>query len=181
MKFKIGDRVSFLNEKGEGVICSQEKNGFVRVSIEDGFEIPYLVDELVKAVEVKQEADKKTKKDPRIASILREEQRTSEKAASGKQKYSGREEGIDLHIEELIDSHSGMTNAEIIRIQLSYFQKKLDEAIRKKKRKIVFIHGVGNGKLKQEIRKYIDHQEGMIYYDAPYHKYGFGATTVEIH
>ena len=50
---------------------------------------------------------------------------------------------VDLHIEELIDDIRGMSNGEIIQIQLKHFQKKLDEAIAKKMRSIVFIHGIG--------------------------------------
>ncbi len=40
MKFKTGDKVKFLNEKGGGVISKIISNELVYVSIDDGFEIP---------------------------------------------------------------------------------------------------------------------------------------------
>ena len=47
MKFNIGDAVRFLNEKGEGVVTKIINKNSVGVTIEDGFEIPFLVSELV--------------------------------------------------------------------------------------------------------------------------------------
>ena len=41
--------------------------------------------------------------------------------------------------------------------------------------------GVGEGVLKQEIRSYLDKQEGVEYFDADFREYGKGATTIEIH
>jgi hypothetical protein len=48
MKFKVGDKVKFLNEKGGGVVSKILNPGMVSVAIEDGFEIPVLVGELIK-------------------------------------------------------------------------------------------------------------------------------------
>jgi hypothetical protein len=90
-------------------------------------------------------------------------------------------EEVDLHIEELIDSHSGMEAGEILNLQMSRFIIALDGAIRNKTRKIVFIHGVGNGKLKQEIRKTLDTKYSKLrYQDASFKEYGYGATLVII-
>ncbi len=41
MKFKEGDKVVFLNEKGGGIVTRVVDEEIVHVSIEDGFEIPY--------------------------------------------------------------------------------------------------------------------------------------------
>jgi len=86
---------------------------------------------------------------------------------------------IDLHIEELLDDYSGMSNAQIIQTQLNHLQKAINKAIEKKVRKLIVIHGVGNGKLKEEARKIISINQ-LRYYDASYAKYGYGATEVEI-
>ena len=40
MKFKVGDRVKFLNENGGGVVSKIVSPSMVNVAIEDGFEIP---------------------------------------------------------------------------------------------------------------------------------------------
>ena len=85
---------------------------------------------------------------------------------------------VDLHIEELIDNPSGMTNGEIIQIQLRHFEKKLDEAITKKLRSIIFIHGIGKGVLKNEIITILNTMPELKYTEASMSKYGYGATEV---
>lgn len=48
MKFKPGDKVKFLNQKGGGVVVRIITPQLVSVAIEDGFEIPTLTSELLK-------------------------------------------------------------------------------------------------------------------------------------
>lgn len=48
MQFKEGDKVLFLNEKGGGIVTKIVNDEIVHVSIEDGFEIPYVVGDLIK-------------------------------------------------------------------------------------------------------------------------------------
>jgi len=48
MSLNIGDKVSFINEKREGIVKKLLKNNMVSVEIEDGFEIPILIKELIK-------------------------------------------------------------------------------------------------------------------------------------
>ncbi len=88
---------------------------------------------------------------------------------------------IDLHIEELLDNYKGMSNAEIIQVQLKHFQQALDKAINEHYRKLIIIHGVGNGRLKHEVRTILSSYKNLQYYDASYSKYGFGATEILIH
>ena len=47
-------------------------------------------------------------------------------------------------------------------------------------KKITFIHGVGNGRLKQEIITRLKQTKGVTYQDGSYKDYGFGATQVNI-
>ncbi len=90
-------------------------------------------------------------------------------------------EEIDLHIEELIDSHSNLSSGEIIEIQLARFTTVLDGAIKHKTNNVVFIHGVGNGKLKFELRKLLDTKYKHVrYQDASFKEYGYGATMVMV-
>jgi hypothetical protein len=85
---------------------------------------------------------------------------------------------VDLHIEELLDDYSNMSNAEIIQVQLNYFQNALDKAINEHFKKLIVIHGVGNGRLKQEVRAIIATNAALKYYDASYARFGFGATEI---
>ncbi len=48
MQFKEGDKVLFLNEKGGGVVTRVVDEEIVHVSIDEGFEIPYAVGDLIK-------------------------------------------------------------------------------------------------------------------------------------
>ncbi len=48
MRFNVGDRVRFLNEKGGGIVSKIISSNLVQVAIEDGFEIPTLTSELVR-------------------------------------------------------------------------------------------------------------------------------------
>ena len=88
-------------------------------------------------------------------------------------------EEVDLHIEKLTDNYSTLSNAEIMDIQMSKFTIALEGAIRNNIRKIVFIHGVGNGKLRYEIRKALETKYSKYrFQDASFKEYGYGATMV---
>ena len=84
---------------------------------------------------------------------------------------------VDLHIEELLENTAGMDNSEIIRYQLRYFEKCMDEARRRPIKRFVAIHGIGKGRLRDEIRKILV-SENIEHYDAPLSKYGYGATEI---
>jgi hypothetical protein len=86
---------------------------------------------------------------------------------------------VDLHIEEIMDNFSALSNGEILEIQLARFETALNTAILSKELKIVFIHGVGNGKLKTELRTWLDKKYPQLkYQDASFKEYGYGATMV---
>ncbi|PVX49911.1 Smr domain-containing protein [Balneicella halophila] len=87
---------------------------------------------------------------------------------------------VDLHIHQLLDTTQGMTNAEMLEYQLDTFRKVLDENKKYKGKKIVFIHGVGNGVLKQRIRHELQKQPRYMVQDASFQEYGWGATMVII-
>ena len=88
---------------------------------------------------------------------------------------------IDLHVNKLIDSVIGLSNREIINIQMEAFHKELNQAITSNARSIIFIHGIGNGTLKKELYKSIERDYLVCEFeDAPYKEYGFGATLVRI-
>lgn len=90
------------------------------------------------------------------------------------------EKEVDLHIEELVDSVKGLSNHEMLSIQLERFEKELDAAIENQLKKVTFIHGVGNGRLKFEILRILKNTKGITYQDASFKEYGFGATQVNI-
>lgn len=100
---------------------------------------------------------------------------------SSKKSNSEQIEEVDLHIQELVDDYTNMSNTEIIDIQMSRFATALEGGIIGGSRKMVFIHGVGNGRLKREILKTLDRKYPKLrYQDASFKEYGYGATMVII-
>jgi hypothetical protein len=84
---------------------------------------------------------------------------------------------IDLHIHQLIDDTRGLSNADMLKLQLDTFRKEMDKAISTGVKKIVFIHGVGDGVLKNELRRELQRKYAKYpYQDASFREYGFGAT-----
>lgn len=87
---------------------------------------------------------------------------------------------VDLHIHQLTDSTKGMTNFDMMNLQLDTARKQLEFAIRKRIPKMVFIHGVGEGVLRQELETLLGRYNNVQFYDADYKTYGIGATEVRI-
>ncbi|AKD04443.1 Smr/MutS family protein [Pontibacter korlensis] len=96
-------------------------------------------------------------------------------------KLTAPEHEVDLHIEKLVDDHTGMSNSAIIKIQLERFQDALDRAMATNMHEIVFIHGAGNGVLRKELQKILSRTPGIKYFeDARKEKFGYGATLVRL-
>jgi DNA-nicking Smr family endonuclease len=91
-------------------------------------------------------------------------------------------EVVDLHLFELIEDDKGMTPKEKLDYQMKVFREKLEENIHDPHvRKVIFIHGKGNGRLKMEIRKCLDQNyKRYEYQDASFEEYGGGATLVYV-
>lgn len=88
---------------------------------------------------------------------------------------------VDLHIEELVDNIRGMTAADILNRQVDEFRYVMDANRQHKGKKIVFIHGKGEGVLRNALLKELNHSyKGNEVQDASFREYGFGATQVII-
>ena len=72
-----------------------------------------------------------------------------------------------------------MDNFDILSYQIDTAKHKLEFAIKNRLPRIVFIHGVGEGVLKQELN-YLFGRYPVIISEASYQKYGLGATEVYI-
>ncbi len=86
---------------------------------------------------------------------------------------------IDLHINQLLDNVSGLSNHEILEYQKEAVEKEMRAAIQSGVKRIVFIHGVGQGVLKQEVANVLKLKfKKYRYQDASFKEYGYGATMV---
>ena len=88
---------------------------------------------------------------------------------------------VDLHIDQLIDNTRGMSNADILNRQVDEFTHVMDANLQNHGQKIVFIHGKGEGVLRNALMKELNHRyKGHDVQDASFREYGYGATQVTI-
>jgi len=86
---------------------------------------------------------------------------------------------VDLHIEKLMPEWKHLSNFEILTIQLNTFEKYLDLAIAHHQHNLVVIHGVGKGKLKDEIHEILKARREVKSFINQYDpRYGYGATEI---
>ena len=175
MPFRIGDEVVFLQEVGGGVVRKIEGKIFF-VEDETGFDRPFPAEQLGKKYSTTKKINHK------MEEVIAQKEggnrrKTSPKAIRKHAEYWE----IDLHFEEIAPSNAGLTNTEILYKQLAVFKRFYHEAREKKMRRIYIIHGVGKGVLRQEIRLFLQGQNGAVeFLDGSYQEYGFGATQVEL-
>ena len=87
----------------------------------------------------------------------------------------------DLHITELLDITAGLSNKDMLEVQLDEFRRVMEENKNHQGAKIVFIHGKGEGVLRKALldelkRKY----PRCVAQDASFREYGFGATLITV-
>ncbi len=88
---------------------------------------------------------------------------------------------LDLHIENISKNHRQLGKAEIFAVQLDAFEKHLDKAIASGCNEVLYIHGIGDWKLKKAIHEVLEFHQNVIDFGiANEQKYGMGATFVKI-
>lgn len=86
---------------------------------------------------------------------------------------------VDLHIEKLTDNWKGLSNFEILTIQLKFFEKYYNLAIAHRQPNLIVIHGIGTGKLRDEIHEILKtKKEVRTFANQYHHNFGFGATEI---
>lgn len=176
--FRLGDRVEVLDDTISGVVIEIDGDE-ITLESDEGFELNYSKKELVKI-------DSKDKirisnQDISRAKAEKEKPKKRKTQTLNKKERNAPKMEVDLHINQLIKSSKGMSNHEMLNLQLETAKRQLEFAIRKRIQKIVFIHGVGEGVLREELYTLFRRYENLKYYDAEYQKYGTGATEVYIY
>lgn len=88
---------------------------------------------------------------------------------------------VDLHADVLLDSTSGLTPTDILTMQIKAFHDTMRQYAKDKGRRIVFIHGKGEGVLRATLLKELkNHYRYCTHQDASFREYGFGATMVTV-
>lgn len=174
--FKVGDKVEAIDDLISGIVTAIIGNS-ISVLCDDGFTIDFEEKELVvitgniqvsnyEVAQVKKEKELPKKRKPIVS--------------KAKERNLPKME-VDLHINQLIKNSKGLGNYEMLNLQLETAKRQLEFAISKRIQKVVFIHGVGEGVLKEELRYLFNKYDNIKHYDADYQKYGLGATEIYIY
>lgn len=177
---QVGDFVEVIDESVKGQVKSIS-NGMVFIEDENGFDLNFDLHEVVR-IPQSGVLNSKAISNFSVNQVIKEKEI---KKTNRSQKIRPKERNlpameVDLHIHHLTKGYSRMSNHEILNLQLNTAQGQLDFALRKNIRKIVFIHGVGEGVLKTELKYLFSKYDGIKMYDADYQKYGMGATEIYI-
>ena len=178
-KINIGDKVSVLDDPITGIVIAVDDTQ-ISIESDDGFVIQYNENELVVEkghislvpsleeisanVNLKENHSKKSKKNVKT---------------SRKKEIPAME--VDLHIHQLVKSTKGMSNYDMVTLQLETARRQLQFAMSKKIPRVIFIHGVGQGVLKEELRFEFSKYAEIKVSDADYRKYGLGAMEIYIY
>ncbi|MDO6597513.1 DNA mismatch repair protein MutS [Oceanihabitans sp. 2_MG-2023] len=177
--FNVGDSVMVLDDNLSGKITAILGES-VTVLTEDGFPLDFNKKELVK-IEDTSAFKANVFSEASLQSVVTEKESKKRKPIirKSKERYEPTFE-VDLHIHHLTKSSRGMSNHDMLNLQLDTARRQLEFAIHKRMQKMVFIHGVGEGVLKMEL-EYLFGRYNVKYYEANYQKYGLGATEVYIY
>ena len=205
----IGDKVRFLDDVGGGKIAGFQGKDIVLVEDADGFQIPTPKSKVVviepavweeqsDSEEVSSSGMVKTAQDAaqHHADQCREEEKKKLAETVPQMKREDRVRPvawhsltdhtpkdapvvIDLHAHELLETTAGMSHGDILRYQLRTMRDALEQHKNNRGQKLIFIHGKGQGVLRQavinELKHYFPH---LPFQDASFSEYGYGATQV---
>ncbi len=150
-----------------------KQNSFVATKL---FKVPAMVIQ-INENPLKAELDKLTERDFQKATASKEPKKKEQAVALPNPDLIE----VDLHIHELLDNYNNLTNTDMVNVQMKKFHDEMDKAIKTDVKKIVFIHGVGNGTLKNELRRELQRKYAKYnFQDASFREYGYGATMVII-
>ncbi len=86
---------------------------------------------------------------------------------------------LDLHIEKLADDWQHLSTLEKLNLQLRTFEKYLDLAVAHHLPSMIVIHGIGTGRLKEEIHEILKYRRDVKSFINQYDpRFGWGATEI---
>lgn len=165
MAFEVDDIVSFINNTGTGRIL-QIKDDRAEVLMDYGFEEWHFLSDLV------------PRKSLNIGEV-RAKDRPASRLEKGQAKAKAPEElAVDLHFDALVDFPKNFSSHEKLQIQLDEARKAIDKARRGGIKRVILIHGVGQGRLRDEVYAMLERMDRLEFYDASFARFGKGATEV---
>lgn len=164
MEYKVGDVVRFRDSVGIAVV-SRIVGNIIYIKDDSGFEHEYQRHELL-PFQTMEIADVSIKDEKKITRKVPEER--------------VKKLTIDLHSHVLFENIHGMTRYEILNYQMDKVVQTINEAKNRKINKVLIIHGIGSGRLKDEVHLLLSKMDKLNYYLADFTDGGYGATVVEI-
>lgn len=172
-----GDKVAVLDDAMEGVIIAI-KNDEITIETTDGFELSFRSNELIRlgdTSEINRASKISDIEQAKVQKITKNHHRVNTEKKSKKEDFVLE---IDLHIEKLVKNFKHMNNFDILNLQVDTARGQLEFAIKNRIPRIVFIHGMGEGVLKEELDFLLGRYSEITFQDANYRKYGLGATEI---
>lgn len=134
--------------------------------------MPVIKDEFARKIEQLTDKD--------VASVAKEGRRPEPARVSKPSRTTDLIE-VDLHIDALLPDTRGLDNKDMLEVQMKHVRTVMERNCHVHGLRIVFIHGVGAGVLKGELRRFLERQHPKCaFQDASFREYGFGATMVTI-
>ncbi|MFO7702016.1 MAG: DNA mismatch repair protein MutS [Psychroflexus maritimus] len=173
-KFLVGDFVEWIDDVIKGQIVKISSEG-IEVETTEGFLVKATPKQLIHTPKESITIDYTELNVQRAIDLQKEQKKRSKKRP--KDKLPPPME-VDLHIEKLTDHWQNMSNFEILNLQLDTAKHKIEFAFKRRIKRVVLIHGVGEGVLKNEIDTLLRRFEHLDFYEADFYEYGKGATEV---
>lgn len=167
-EIEIGTRVRMMDTSDTGTIVGTGK-GFYEIEV-DGLIIRAVRSEFIP---VDEEQDRKLR-----SSVSSFPKKQSEKR---QQADPNEELVVDLHLER-IPGHEKVPEWAALEYQMNWFRKVMRDNLKYRGKRIIFIHGDGDGILKAAVRRELDQvfAASCTYTFGMAEKYGTGATAVTV-
>jgi DNA-nicking Smr family endonuclease len=174
--FVIGMPVEAIDQDVAGKVVEVRRDGSVVVETPEGFEINFFPNELIPVIDRASYQQEIAQKGIQIKAETHKN--SLKKTVRKKGKMPPME--VDLHIEKLVKSYKGMSNYDILTLQVETAKRQLEFALQKRIPEVVLIHGLGQGVLRSELEFLVGRYDNVSFSDADYTKYGLGAMAVYI-
>lgn len=162
MEFKVGEQVSLLHETGCFTVKSHHGLRVVVVD-ECGFEYRVQSSQLVK-------------RNPMVGQVIPKDTVPTQNKKMPLAKNTTLT--LDLHASEL--GIEGLAPHLLLKEQMKHCCNFLNQCIDQGQTKILIIHGVGEGVLKESVRNMLKNKPGVRFHDGNYSPRGMGSTLVEL-
>lgn len=142
-----------------GILSSSKKTSLINLNVADEIQFKDLLSKFDNSQSARTSDNKKNRKQQPVSD-------------------SDISKEIDLHIEKLTADFQNMTNSEMLALQISTFRKEMDNAIVKDCKQLIFIHGIGDGVLRNAIMNETKNYADIKVFMANHAKYGAGALEI---